>query len=126
MIRENDPSEPPEKNELVFAIHLAHGASIAQAATEIGVALATGYRWAKKPEVRANVEQIRAEVLQSAASKIFGIAGKAVATLDRLLDSQAEQICLSAARTILDGSCKLRQLGILRRSWPKSTRLWLH
>jgi hypothetical protein len=106
------PAEPPplEANELEFAIALARGVSIAQAAQTANVSEATGYRWAKKAEIVRYVEEVRATVLQSAASKICDLTGRAVDTLRTLLDSSDPRVQLAAARQVLDGASKLRQL----------------
>jgi hypothetical protein len=113
MTRKKRPEATSEKNELAFAIRLAKGSSIAEAAKEVRVAESTGYRWAKKPVVRQAVEDFRRSVLQTACNKMISITCKAVETLGQLLDSDNEQIRLSTARAVLDGSVKLRELSQL-------------
>ncbi len=100
--------ESNEKNEMAFAIEVARGASIAQAAKFVKISEATGYRWARKPELRKAVEDIRSTVLQVASRRLTNIVGKAVDTLERLLDSDNENVQLSAARTVIDGTTKMR------------------
>jgi transposase len=107
--------ESTEKNEMAFAVEIARGASIAQAAKSVKISETTGYRWARKPELRKAVEDIRSTVLQVASHRLTNIVGKAVDTLERLLDSENENVQLSAARTVIDGTTKMRQLAELEQ-----------
>jgi transposase len=113
MARKKRAAAPTEKNEMAFAVEVARGASIAQAAKTVGVSEGTGYRWARKPEVRKSVDDIRSAVLHAASNRITCLATKAVDTLGRLLDSESEQIQLSAARAVLDGTVKMREMAEL-------------
>lgn len=63
-----------------------------QAAQKVQVSEATGYRWARRPEIRIYLEDVRSEVLQCAAGKIFTVTGKAMTALDNLLESENEQV----------------------------------
>jgi phage terminase small subunit len=110
MARKKQKLVPPEKCEMAFAVEIARGTSIALAAKKIGVAETTGYRWAKKPEVQKSVDEIRTTVLHAATGRIVNITGKAVDTLGNLLDSENEKIKLYAAKAIIDGMAKMRQL----------------
>ena len=100
---------------MVFAIEIARGTSIARAAKLVRVSEATGYRWARKPEVRKAVEDVRSTVLQAASHQLTNIVGKAVSALEQLLKSDSEKIRLSAARTVIDGTTKMRQLAELEQ-----------
>ena len=115
MTRKKHSESASAKNELIFAVELAKGSSVAQAARKVGVAKATGYRWSKKPEVCQAVEDFRRSVLQMACNRMINITGKAVETLGQLLDSKSEPIRLSAARAVLDGTVKVRELAGLER-----------
>jgi len=53
--------------------------------------------------------------LQVASHRLTNIVGKAVDTLERLLDSDNENVQLSAARTVIDGTVKMRQLAELEQ-----------
>lgn len=110
MIGSSESSPALKKSELLFASELARGGSVAQAAQAAGVSEPTGYRWAKKAEIRCFVEQVRAEVLQSAASRITRLTARAVDVLGKLLSNPDPKVQLAASRHILDGACKLRQL----------------
>ena len=115
MTRKKTGEMASEKNQLAFALELARGASVAQAAKKVRIALTTGYRWDKKQEVRQAVDDFRRSVLQTACNKMISITGKAVETLGQLLDSKSEQIRLATARTVIDGTAKLRQLAELEQ-----------
>ena len=106
---------PSEKNEMAFAVQIAQGESIAKAAKTVGVSESTGYRWNRKSEVSKAVADIRSTVLQTASYRMITITGRAIDTLEELLGSQTEKIRLSAARTILDGTVKMRQLAELEQ-----------
>jgi hypothetical protein len=51
----------------------------------------------------------RSPALHAASNRITSLATKAVDTLGRLLDSESEQIQLSAARAVLDGTVKMHE-----------------
>lgn len=53
--------------------------------------------------------------MQVASHRLTNIVGKAVDTLERLLDSDNENVQLSAARTVIDGTVKMRQLAELEQ-----------
>ena len=46
---------------------------------------------------------------------MMNLAGKAVETLEQLLESRCEKVRLSTARTVIDGTAKLRQLAELEQ-----------
>jgi len=115
MTRKKTGEMASEKNQLAFALELARGASVAQAAKKVRIALTTGYRWDKKQEVRQAVDDFRRSVLQTACNKMISITGKAVETLGQLLDSKNESTRLSAAKAVLDGTVKIRELAEMER-----------
>jgi len=115
MTRKKPSEAASEKNQLAFAIELARGSSIAQAAKKVRIAESTGYRWSKKRLVCQAIEDFRKSVLQVACNQMINIVGRAVETLGKLLDSDSEQIRLSAARAVLDGTVKMRELAELER-----------
>ena len=62
MTKKKQKSAPTEKSEMAFAIELARGASVLQAAKKIRIAESTGYRWSRKPEVRPHEYSEVAEI----------------------------------------------------------------
>jgi transposase len=115
MARKKTKIPPTEKNEMAFAVELARGSSVATAAKKVCISETTGYRWARKPEVGKAVAEIRSTVLQDASHRMMNLAGKAVETLGQLLESKCEKVRLSAARTVIDGTVKMRQLAELEQ-----------
>ena len=58
---------------------------------------------------------------------MMNIAGKAVETLETLLGSDDDKIRLSAAKAVIDGTAKMRQLAELEQELEQihKTVLWL-
>jgi hypothetical protein len=100
---------------MAFAVEVARGSSISQAAITVGISTGSGYRWARKPEVRKSEDDIRSTVLQTASYRMVCITGRAIDTLEELLGSESEKIRLSAARIVLNGTVKMRQLAELEQ-----------
>lgn len=93
----------------LFPILIAHGKSVAAAGRIAGVSRATAYRWAKEPEVRERVQEIRSETLAEAAGSLAASATEAAQALRRLLHSHNEGIVLAAARSILAAAVQIRE-----------------
>ena len=115
MTRKKQKTVPSEKNEMAFAVDIARGTSIVKAAKKVGISETTGYRWARKPEVVKSIAEVRSTVLQTASQRMMNLAGKAVATLEALLGSDDDKIRLSAAKAVIDGTAKMRQLAELEQ-----------
>src|SRR5262249_1425823 len=89
---------------------LACGASPENAAQKAGLSLRTVYRRLAEPAFRAQVQQVRAEIVQRAASMVSAAGLSAIRTLTTLQESAAsEAVRLGAARATLELGCKLRQ-----------------
>jgi len=127
MTRKKQKKVPSERNEMAFAVEIARGTSIVKAATKVGISETTGYRWARKPEVVKSIAEVRSTVLQTASQRMMNIAGKAVETLETLLGSDDDKIRLSAAKAVIDGTAKMRQLAELEQELEQihKTVLWL-
>ena len=123
MTRKKAKKLPTEKNEMAFAVELARGSSVATAAKVVGISETTGYRWARKPEVGKAVAEIRSTVLQEASHRMMNLAGKAVETLEQLLESRCEKVRLSAARTVIDGTVKMRHLAEVEQELVEIRRI---
>jgi hypothetical protein len=61
------------------------------------------------------IAEVRSTVLQTASQRMMNLAGKAVATLEALLGSDDDKIRLSAAKAVIDGTAKMRQLAELEQ-----------
>ena len=115
MTKKKQKSAPSEKSEMAFAIELARGASVIQAAKKVRIAESTGYRWSRKPEVLRAVQEIRSTVLRTVSYRMSNLTGLAVDTLEELLRSENDKIRLSAAKTVIEGTVKMRQLAELEQ-----------
>jgi len=91
-----------------FALAIAGGASIVDAAKEAGVSERTAYRWAGDAATKAKVTAARDELFSRAVSVLAGTATEAAETLKRLLGSKSEKIQLQAARLALELGASLR------------------
>ena len=112
----NKKNEPvTKKDRLAFALHLAHGESVASAAKRVRIAESTAHRWKKHPEVRQAIEDYRRSFLEVASNRLASIATRAVETLADLLRSETEKIRLASAKAILDSSIKLKEVAELEQ-----------
>jgi hypothetical protein len=86
------------------AMLLAAGFTVTDTATTIDVDRATVSQWQRNPAFAMLVDEERQVVMSAARGKLISLASKAVATLERLLDSTNERVALSAATGILENS----------------------
>ena len=92
-----------------FALAIASGTSVREAAASAGVSERTAYRRLGDPAFRRRVSEIRASFLNQAVGLLSEAANEAVSTLKALLTARAESVRLSAARAILELGPKLRE-----------------
>lgn len=69
MTRKKQKTVPSEKNEMAFAVEIARGSSIVKAAKKAGISEASGYRWARKPEVLKSIADVRPRCCKPLVSK---------------------------------------------------------
>lgn len=98
-----------QNNDLELALHLAGGASVADAAKKAGIHRTTVYRRLEDPAFRQQVAAIRAAWLDGAVGQLSDAAAKAVEMLVELLESPSHSIRLGAARAILSIGPELRE-----------------
>ncbi len=91
-----------------LVLALARGLSIRQAAEEAGFGKRTAHRRLDDPEFRRRISAVRGELMELAGGRLSDAATKAVDVLRELLDSDADTIRLTAARTILQQTVALR------------------
>lgn len=95
---------------------LAGGATVAAAAQAASMSEATAYRRLRSPEFKRQVDEARAAALTRAVARLTSASVRAVETLEALLSDDMAFARLSAARSILEIGCKLReQLDIAER-----------
>ena len=81
---------------------LAGGSSIASAASQAGVSERTAFRRLNDPDFRAQLDRLRAQMVERAAALLATSAARASVTLSRLLDAESDPVKLAAARAILE------------------------
>jgi hypothetical protein len=98
------------KADAALALALACGATPEGAAQKAGVCVRTVYRRLSDPAFRAQVNDVRADVVRR-STDLFTAAGlSAIKTLMTLQESAAsESVRLGAARTVIELGCKLRE-----------------
>jgi hypothetical protein len=90
---------------------LACGATIEVAAQTAHVSPATVYRRKQDPEFCQQLQQYSAEMVQRMAGMLTGAGGEAIKTLLSLMKETAPAaVRLGAARAVLDGVIKFREL----------------
>ena len=88
---------------------LAGGATVRDAAVEVGIGEATAHRRLKEPEFRKRVDDARAELIAAAVARLGAASTRAVATLEGLLAADSEAVRLGAAKAILDAALRWRE-----------------
>jgi hypothetical protein len=92
-----------------FALAIASGTSIKEAALSARISESTAYRRLKDPAFRRRVSEIRTSYLNEAVGRLSEAANEAVWTLKALLASSSDSVRLSASRAILELGTKLRE-----------------
>ncbi len=94
--------ESTNSQKMLLAVAIAHGTSIEKWASSNGVPKSTAYRWAARPEVRAEVESIRRRALDKAIGRLATRAAWAVEKIVELGGNAAsESVRLSALRAVM-------------------------
>jgi hypothetical protein len=98
------------KADTGLIVALACGSSPENAAQKSGLSLRTVYRRLQEPSFRAQVQQVRADMVRRTAGMLSASGLAAVKTFTTLQDSAtSESVRLRAARAILELGCKLRE-----------------
>ncbi len=100
--------ETRHHDESKLICSLARGLSHVQAAQEAGVSVRTVQRRASDPAVRAAVAGARQAMVGEATGRLATAAERAVATLEDLLESDADSVRLGASRALLDNLLRFR------------------
>jgi len=94
---------------------LGRGATIREAARLAGVDPRTVRRWQGEETFRQAVDGFQAGHIGRATGKLAKAAGKAVATLEKLLGNESGATALGAARAILEHCKSYREGGTLEK-----------
>jgi hypothetical protein len=87
--------------EELFVYCLAVGRSVIEASRIVGIGRNTGYRRWKDPEIRLQVNQMRAQIRSRAIGMLIQAIPDAVRTLNELLGDKAPKVRLDAADRLL-------------------------
>jgi hypothetical protein len=118
-----------KKADAALVVALACGASPESAAQKAGLSVRTVYRRQADPAFRAQVNEVRADMVRRAASLFTAAGMPAIQTITTLQGSAAsEAVRLEAARAIIELGCKLREtVELMERLTALEARLesWL-
>jgi len=92
------------------ALQLASGATVRATAARCGVSERTVHGWLKEADFAALVDELRAAMLARAMGVLMANTTRASRTLAKLLDHKNARVRLSAARTLLEQSTRLREV----------------
>ncbi len=93
---------------------LSSGATLKEAAAQVGVSLSTVKRRAADPEFVELVDQARADIVKALRTRTVQAGGRALDTLERLLGSKSETVQLGAARALLTAAAPRDQASVAR------------
>jgi hypothetical protein len=99
-----------KKAETELVLALACGATPEQAGQKAGVSVRTVYRRLTETAFRAQVRDLRAEMLERTAAMLSAASLVSVKTLTKLQESAvSESVRLGAARSTIELGCKMRE-----------------
>jgi hypothetical protein len=104
-----------EARREAVALLLACGRTQKQAAAETKVSERCIRNWLGEGPFRNRVQELQAELFAQAVGRLAGIGGKAVDTLERLLDSANDAVAVSAAKAVLEAGPRLREAVVWAR-----------
>jgi hypothetical protein len=94
----------------ILALALACGATLEAAGQKAGVSMATVCRRLQDPEFKAQLQQLRADMVQRTAGALTAAATEAVRTLLELQKAASPPaVRLGAARAVLELGTRLRE-----------------
>jgi hypothetical protein len=99
-----------KKADLALIVALACGLSPESAAQKAGLSVRTVYRRLADPAFRAQVNDVRVDMVRRAAGMFTAAGMQAIKTITTLQESAtSEAVRLGAARAIIELGCKLRE-----------------
>lgn len=90
-----------------MALLLARGWTQVKAARAGGVCPDAVTRWLREPDFRRHVQALRDRLMDAAVGQLVAMSGKALGRLERLLESDSEQIAIQAIREWRSGTTDL-------------------
>ena len=84
-----------------FVLAIANGKSVNEAAFDAGIGERQAYCWLQRSDITEQIKITQSELISRAVKSLAGTASQAVETLTDLLNDEASNIRLQAARAIL-------------------------
>jgi hypothetical protein len=110
------PDKFRKKSATKLLLVLACGATVEQAAKQVGMSERTIYRRLSEPEFQRELAKVRADMVQRTAGTLTAASSEAVKTLVSLLKIEGSPpVRLGAARAILEVGMKLREVADLEQ-----------
>jgi hypothetical protein len=100
-MKPHDPKQPNPKKSRALAA-LASGSTVKVAAQAAGVHERTVFLWLTDPAFKADVNKLRARLVDQTLGKLSRAATRSAAGLAKLLDNPDANIRLRAATAVLD------------------------
>ena len=101
----------PRRNDGALVDLLAAGRSNADAARLSGISVRTVNRRMADSDFRQRLDVRRAEMFERGAARMADLVSRSIDTLSELMEqSKSESIRLSAAKSVIDGAVRLREL----------------
>jgi hypothetical protein len=123
--KEGDPPEDPDclkmadngrqNGDVALLLAIASGQTVRDAAQQAGVSERTAARRMADADFRRQINELRADMVDRTLGKLADSMTSAADKLRELLDADAEQVRLGAARTLLEVGTKLRETVELER-----------
>ncbi len=98
------------KRHSAFALAVASGRTVRDAAKQANISEATAYRWMQDRDIQAEIERQQAQMFDQAAGRLAEALTNAVECLSGLLEAESESVRLGAARSIIDLAFRSRDL----------------
>jgi len=103
------------RNRSLAAIALASGRTIKEAGTAAGVSERAVQNWLTEDAFQTSIRELRAQMISAAASRLAGSMSKAAEVLEKLLDSNDEDVRRHAAVKIIELGLKTTELEELQK-----------
>jgi hypothetical protein len=100
--------------DILLAIALASGATLTDAAAQVGISLSTAKRRAADSTFIELLDQTRVDIARALRGRVVQAGSRAIDTLEMLLGSRSETVQLGAARALLGAAAPRSQAGVAR------------
>lgn len=85
----------------LLALAMARGLTLADAARSLSINERTARRWAEAPGFDGQVDALRRRLIDDTIGKLAGLAGKAAAKFEQLMETGSPTVQLGSAKAIM-------------------------